>query len=110
MLRNEIYELPELPLVLPEFLLCPLSLVKIIQQRLPHGDTTFRVSRGESARLEPAVHSIGTPLAELKIVRLPGFDRAPPRVDHARKVIRMDGVAGGPVLQFLGSLAEIFQG
>src|SRR5258706_78433 len=31
------------------------------------------------------------------------------RVDLARKVIRMDGVAGGPILQFLSRLAEIFQ-
>src|SRR6266446_963995 len=109
MLRNEIYELPELPLVLPEFLLRPLSLVSVSQQHVPACDTTFRVSRGESARLEPAVHAIGTPLAELKIMRLPGFDRALPRVDHARKVIRMDSVAGGPILQFLGRLAEILQ-
>src|SRR5260370_22789216 len=31
-------------------------------------------------------------------------------VDHARTVIRMDGVAGGPILQFLGRLSEVFQG
>src|ERR1700674_159884 len=40
---------------------------------------------------------------------MPGFDRAPPHVEHARKVIRMDGVAGRPILQFLSRLAEIFQ-
>ncbi len=70
---------------------------------------TFRVSRGQSARLEPAVHTIRTPLAKLKHIRLPGFDRAPPRVDHARKVLRMDSVASVPILQFLSRLAEIFQ-
>ncbi len=59
--------------------------------------------------MEPAVHAIGAPLAELENIRLPGFDRASPRVDHARKVIRMDSVAGGPILQFLSGLAEIFQ-
>src|SRR6266849_7686354 len=109
MLRKEIYELPEVTFVLPKFLLSAFPVVNVSQQHVPAGDTTFRVSRGESARLEPAVHAIGTPLAELKIMRLPGFDRVPPRVDHARKVMRMDSVAGGPILQFLGRLAEIFQ-
>src|SRR5216684_5517008 len=109
MLRNEIYELPELPLVLPEFLLRPLSLVNVSQQHVPAGDTTFRVSRGESTRLEPAVHAVGTPLAKLKNIRLPRFDRALPRFGHTRKVIRMDDVAGGPIPQFLSRLAEIFQ-
>ena len=45
----------------------------------------------------------------LNIKRLPGFDRAPIGVDHARKVIGMDSVAGGPILHFLNRLAEIFQ-
>src|SRR5258708_3274030 len=48
-------------------------------------------------------------MAELKNIGLPGFDRAPPRLDRARKIIRMDGVARGPILQFVCRLAEIFQ-
>jgi hypothetical protein len=59
--------------------------------------------------LKPAVHAIGTALAKLKIMRLSGFDLAFPGFDHARKVIRVDGVAGDPILQFLTRLAEIFQ-
>jgi hypothetical protein len=51
---------------------------------------TFRVSRRKSARLEPAVHAIGAPLAELKNARLAGFHRSPPRIDHAREIIRID--------------------
>src|SRR5258707_1158747 len=45
----------------------------------------------------------------LKIIWLPGFDRAPQRIDHARKVIGMDRIAGGPILQFLSRLTEILQ-
>src|ERR1700730_2643341 len=45
---------------------------------------------------------------------LPGFEPAPPRVDHARKVIRMDSVEVGRILSrilpFLSGLAKIFQG
>jgi hypothetical protein len=70
---------------------------------------TFRVSQWEGARLEPAIHAIGPPLTEFKNVRLPGFDRALPRIDHARKVVRVDNVAGAPILQFLSCLTEIFQ-
>src|SRR5216684_3583523 len=86
-----------------------LPVVNVSQQHVPAGDTTLRVSHGERARLEPTVHAIGSTLAKLILIRLPGFDRAPPQVDHARKVVRMDGIAGGPILQFLTCLAEILQ-
>src|SRR5216684_7808115 len=109
MLRKEIYELPEVTFVLPKFLLSAFPVVNVSQQHVPAGDTAFRVSRGQSARVEPAVHAIGTPLAQLKIIRLPGFDRVPPCINHAREVTGMDSVAGGPILQFLSRLAEIFQ-
>src|SRR5258707_706270 len=42
--------------------------------------------------------------------RLTCFDGALPGIDHARDVVRMDGVAGRPLLQFLGSLSEVLQG
>jgi hypothetical protein len=45
----------------------------------------------------------------LNLVRLSGFDRALPRIDPARQVIRMHDVVGGPTLQFLSRLAEILQ-
>jgi hypothetical protein len=61
-------------------------------------DTAFCVSGGESTRMEPAIHAIETPLAQFKIMRLPGFDRTPPRVNNAGQVIRMNCVAGGPIL------------
>src|ERR1700675_2203085 len=46
----------------------------------------------------------------LHLNRLTGFDGALPGIDHARDVVRMDGVAGRPLLQFLGSLSEVLQG
>src|SRR2546425_871455 len=45
----------------------------------------------------------------LKLNQLPGLHAPLPRIDHARKVIRMEGIAGSPILQFLSRLAEIFQ-
>src|SRR5260370_7811660 len=43
-------------------------------------------------------------------MRLPGFEPAPPRIDHAKEIIRMDSVEVGRILPFLSRLAEIFQG
>lgn len=75
-----------------------LAVVNVGQQHVPAGDTAFRVSCGESTSLEPAVHAVGAPLAKLENIRQPGFDRTPQRIDHARKVIGMDGIARGPIL------------
>ena len=93
----------------PQRILGAVPIVNVSQQHVPASDTALRVSRGKSARLKPAVDAIGTPLAELKNIRLTGFNRAPPCVNHERKVIWMDDAGGSPILQFLGRLAEIFQ-
>src|SRR3989442_211194 len=45
----------------------------------------------------------------LKLNQPPGLHAPLPRIDHARKVIRMEGIADSPILQFLSRLAEIFQ-
>ena len=45
----------------------------------------------------------------LNVVGIPGFDRSRKRGDHAGAIVRMDNVAGGPVLQLLRCLAKIFQ-
>src|ERR1700722_2306860 len=87
-----------------------LPVVNVCQQYVPAGNTTFRISRGEGARLKPAVHTVGAPLAEFKIMRLPGFEPALIYVDHARKVIRRDSLEVGRIFPFLDRLAEIFQG
>src|SRR5260370_42332928 len=42
-------------------------------------------------------------------MRLPGLERASPRLDRAREVVRMNGVRGGPIFQFFMALAEIIQ-
>src|SRR5260370_137052 len=59
--------------------------------------------------MKPTVHAIGSTATSLHITRPPSFDRVPIGVGQARKVIRMEGVARGPILQFLSGLAEILQ-
>jgi hypothetical protein len=51
---------------------------------------TFCISRGESPSLEPAVHAVGTPVAEFENIRLPSFDRTPPRFDGLIDVAAFD--------------------
>src|SRR6267378_7256906 len=83
--------------------------VYICHQVIPTDDATFGITLRTGSQVEPTVHSVGSTATSLHISRLPAFDRAPVGVDHARKVIRMDGVAGGPIPQFLSGLAEVFQ-
>ena len=106
---NRIDDQSQALLIRTEGILGALPVVNISQQHVPVGDTSFHVPQGEGARLEPAIHAIGAALAELKNIRLPGFDRALPCIDHARKVFRMHRVTSAPIPQFLRRLAEIFQ-
>src|SRR5260221_8281269 len=85
--RNAVEHQAQALLIRLEGLLGALPVVNVSQQHVPAGDRTFRVSRRECARLEPAIHAIGTPLAELNDERLAGFDRTTPRVDKPRKVV-----------------------
>src|SRR4029077_20694905 len=59
--------------------------------------------------VEPTVYAIDSTATMLKIYRLSSFDRAPPGVDHTRKVIRMKGFVGRPMLHFLSRLSRICQ-
>src|ERR1700694_3092578 len=45
-----------------QFLFRFFTVVNVSQQHVPASDTTFRVSHGESARLEPAVRAVGSTL------------------------------------------------
>src|ERR1700733_7030105 len=78
MLRKEIYELPELPLVLPKTLLGSLALLYIRHQVIPTDNATFGVTLWTSSCVQPAIHSIGSTNPILKIKRVPTFHRAPP--------------------------------
>src|SRR5713226_5311596 len=76
---------------------------------MPTDDVIFRIPHGVIAHLKPAVHAIGPTDTDLKFVGMPSFDRTPAVGHHAKEVIRMDEVVGGPTLQFLRCPAEILQ-
>src|SRR5258707_15491707 len=60
MLRKEIYELPKLPLVLPELLLNTLALLDIRHQVVPTDNATLGIALWTTSHLDPTVHAIGS--------------------------------------------------
>src|SRR5712672_2266251 len=80
-------------------------------QATPADDAISSVQYGNSTNLEPAVYAIGTTDTVLGVISnwMPGFNRAFPRGQHARKVIRMNNVGVGPTFQYFKSLAGIIQ-
>jgi len=56
--------------------------------------------------VKPAVYTVSAAQAVIHVIRIPGFDRAPPGGDCLREVVWMDGFAGSPAFQFFESLAE----
>jgi hypothetical protein len=82
----------------PHLLLCLFALIDIREQDIPTDNPIVGITLRTSAYVEPAVHAIGSTVPSFNIKRLPGFDRAPIRVDHTRTIIGMVGVADGPIL------------
>src|SRR5258707_2033848 len=78
-------------------------------QNMPADDSSFGVPLGESAYMEPAVYAIGTTETVLRVIWMPSFDRAFPRGQHARNVIRMCNAGDGPTFQFAKRFAKIIQ-
>src|SRR5579862_9457468 len=109
MLRKRIYKLPKLPLVLLKFFLRPLSVVNVSGQDIPTDNAALGIVLRTNSRLEPVVHAVGSKATVLEIRCLTRFKRPLPGVHGARKVVRMKSVVCRPVLQFSGSLTEVFE-
>src|SRR5258708_29096027 len=89
--------------------------VDIRPQGIPADDTSLCVPPRQRPYMEPAVCGIGTTDTVFRLMWMPGFDRAPPRGQHASMIVGMNKVGGGPALrfetfQFVERLAKIFQG
>src|SRR5215469_1321277 len=59
--------------------------------------------------MEPSVSTIRAPNTGLDVKDLARLDRPSYRLHYARKVLMMNDIGSGPVLQFLTCLAEILQ-
>jgi len=83
-----------------QFLFCFLAVVNVSQQEIPACDPTFRVSQGETACLEPAVHAIGSTLTKVIRIRLPGSTEC---LHVSSKRGRSSGWTASLVAQFFNS-------
>src|SRR5258707_871195 len=103
--RREIEELPRFQLALTELLFRELARINVRQKDIPANDDTTRVSKWESASMEPAIYAVRPADAVLHVVRFPGFYRVHPCLRDRRKIVVM--YDGGPILQFRKSTACI---
>src|SRR5215471_10028997 len=108
--RHVVQERARIEFARTQFFLCPLAILDVRKEEIPLGNLVFRISRWETANLEPAVNAISTAATMLNLVDLSRFDRLFARLDYARKVIRMNGIDQSPVLQLLRGFAKILEG
>src|SRR5258708_34705441 len=106
--RNAMDDQTQIDFARTQGFLSTFPVINISKQDVPADNMAFRVSQGMVANLKPAVYAIGAADPDLDVIGVPGFDRIYMCGHQASVVIRMDDVAGGPILQFLSRLAKIF--
>src|SRR5262249_36344227 len=99
----------KLLLTLAQLLLNALSVVDVGQEEIPRGYLTFRIPHRAATRLEPSISTICAPATQLNITDLARFERPSKRFEHTWKVVSMNDIGSGPVLQLLTGFAEKFQ-
>src|SRR5215469_271488 len=107
---NVVDDLPKGEFSRMQSFLCALTIIDVCKKEVPRGYFVFRVSHRETAYLEPSVHSVRTPAAMFDVIDTPLFDRFDASFDYAGKIIRVNGITQGPVLQVVTCFAEILQG
>ena len=110
MCRNGVDDQAQIALARLQSLFSLFAIIDVCKQEIPGGYRTFRIPHWEAANLEPSINAISAPATVLNVIDLPRFDGLYSGLDYARKVIRMNGIDQGPVLQLLVCFAEILQG
>ena len=80
MLRKEIYELPELPLVLPEFELGLFQVVNVGIRSIPVDNLARFVAQWLSPKQEPSIHSVESTQPSLDFARLARGQKSEPLI------------------------------
>src|SRR5262249_13140117 len=68
-----------------------LTVIDVCEEEIPGGDHAFWAAHRQAANLKPAIDAISASTAMLDVVQIPGLDTLLSRLDHAGKVIRMNG-------------------
>src|ERR1700757_1118671 len=96
-------------LALQQLLLGTLAIIDVCKKEIPRGYFVFRISHRETADLEPSVYSVSTSAAVFDVIDTPLFDRFDASFDYAGKIIGVNGISQGPVLQLLIRFTEILE-
>src|SRR5262249_16298610 len=86
------------------------TIVDVSKEQIPRAYLVFRIAHGKTADLEPSVNAISAAATVLNLINLACLDRLFPRINDARKVIRVNRADEGPVFQLPACSAEILQG
>src|SRR5262249_11694303 len=97
--RRVVQERARIKFSRPRSLFSLLAIVDICKQEIPRGYLIFDISHWEAANLEPSVDAISAAATMLDLIDLSRFDRLFAGLYHAWKVVRMNGIDQGPVLQ-----------
>ena len=106
-LRDRVGHPPKLLLVPPELFFGYLPIVNISNQHIPSDNATLPVAHSEASHVEPAIHAVGPADAVLNVVRLPGFERAPPFIGHEIAIILVQNTR--PIAYFLEGHPQILE-
>src|SRR5947209_14571502 len=96
MLRKEIYQLPELPLVLPEFELGLFQVVNVGIRSIPVDNVARFVAQWLSPKQEPSIHSVESTQPSLDFARLARGQKSEPLVCYFLQVFRVNGILPSP--------------
>ena len=88
-------------------LLSALAVVDVGDEKIPAGNYAVCIAHGTAAVVEPSIHSVYAAKTDFGVEGSSGRDRLRECGDLARTIIGMNGIAEGPISQFLEGLAEI---
>ncbi len=107
-LRSRLDDGPQAGLAVPERVLHAFALVYVGLQNVPTENGPARVPTGNPTILKPTIRAVEASDARLDVIGLTRCDRLGKDLDEAREVIRMNRIAGLPLLQFLQCPAAVF--
>src|SRR6267142_2567220 len=107
-LRRRLDDGPQAGLAVPERVLHAFALVYVGLQNVPTENRPARVPTGNPTILKPTIRAVEASDARLDVIWLTRCDCLSKELGDAREVIRMNRIAGPPLLQLLECPAGVF--
>src|SRR3984893_6640219 len=107
-LRRRLDDGPQAGLTVPERVLRACARVYVREQGVPPENGPAGVPTGKPANLKPTIRAVEASEARLEVIGLTRCDPLGEELDDVREVIRVNRIAGPPVLQFLECPTAVF--